>query len=181
MQIEWEKTINELLAERVACRRCGDLRTTVSVGYSRSPGLAEYAPRCNDCTNKGDCDARKLVVLCADCARELKLRVREVDAPGLMGLLMEECRRDLEECLDYLEDYWREDLDIDPGDMDRRFEEVAPEAFAEEDGWRSHLEEEYVSYHKWFRAHRAPVPDPGWRSQYVEEVITLGYPTLLGD
>ncbi|HET9199717.1 MAG TPA: hypothetical protein VFO84_01915 [Dehalococcoidia bacterium] len=181
MQIEWEKTINEILAEQVACRRCGALHAYVSVGYSRAPGSAAWAPRCVVCERKEDCDSRKLVVLCDDCARELRIRARRVDAVGLMSLLTSECRRDLEESLDYLEDYWREDLDIDPSDAERRFEDVAPDAFAEEDDWRRHLEEEYISYHKWFRAHSVPVPEPGWRSQYVEEIIALGYDTLLGD
>ena len=43
------------------------------------------------------------------------------------------------------------------------------------------LEEEYMQLHRWFRDHGQPVPDPGWRSQYVEDVIGLGYGTLLGD
>lgn len=181
MQIEWEKTINEMFAERVACRRCGALHTSVSVGYSRAPEAVAYAPRCVDCSHKDDCDARKLVVLCADCARDLRIRVRRVDAPGLMGLLIGECRRDLEECLDYLEDFWREDLDIEPEESDLRFEHVAPDAFAEEDAWRQKLEEEYIGYHKWFRQHATAVPEAGWRSQYAEEIIALGYETLLGD
>ncbi|HEX5939525.1 MAG TPA: hypothetical protein VFZ12_04130 [Dehalococcoidia bacterium] len=181
MQIEWEKTINEILAERVACRRCGSLHTSICVGYSRAPGSAAFAPRCVECEDKDDCESRKLVVLCDDCARELRIRARRVDAIGLMSLLVSECRRDLEECLDYMAEYWREDLDIDPADMDRRFEAVAPDAFAREDSWRRRLEEEYVSYHKWFRAHKVAVPEPGWRSQYAEEIIGLGYETLLGD
>lgn len=181
MQIEWEQTINDILAERIACRRCGALHTSISVGYSHSPSTVEYAPRCTDCSHKEGCESRKLVVLCEECARELRIRARRVDAPGLMEMLLGECRSDLEETLDYLSDYWREDLDIDPDDMERGFEEVAPDAFAEEDGWRHKLEEEYISYHKWFREHRLPIPDPGWRSQYVEELIALGYDTLLGD
>ena len=181
MNIEWDKAINEILAERVACRRCGALDTTVCVGYSREPGSAEFAPRCAECTNKDECESRKLVVLCENCARELRIRTRRVDAAGLMGLLIEECRRDLEECLDYLSDYWREDLDVDPDADEIRFEQAAPDAFQEEDGWRRRLEEEYVSYHRWFRQQHVPIPDPGWRSQYVEEVIGLGYGTLLGD
>lgn len=181
MQIEWEKTINEMFAERVACRRCGALHMSVCVGYSRAPEAAAYAPRCIDCTHKEECDARKLVVLCEDCARELRIRARRVDAPGLMALLIAECRRDLEESLDYLEDYWREDLDLDPAESDQRFEDIAPDAFAEEGAWRGRLEQEYISYHRWFRQHGTAVPEAGWRSQYVEEIIALGYDTILGD
>lgn len=98
-----------------------------------------------------------------------------------MTLLLNECRKDLEECLDYLAEYWREDLDIDPEDMDKRLEEVAPEVFAEENAWRHRLEEEYLAYHRWFREHNLRIPNPGWRSEYVEEIIGLGYTTLLGD
>lgn len=181
MQIDWGKTINELFAEQVACRRCGVLGHTVAAAFSRAPEMVEYAPRCDFCVEKEGCEARKLVVLCQGCARELRLRARAVDSYGLMSMLMGECRRDLEECLDYLAEYWREDLEIPPEEMERRFEEVAPEAFEEEDRWRRRLEEEYLSYHRWFREHHSPVPDPGWRSDYVEEIIALGYPTLLGD
>ena len=51
-----------------------------------------------------------------------------------MLALLDECRRNLEETLDYLADYWREDLDIDPDEMDKRLEEVDPELFDEEAG-----------------------------------------------
>ena len=48
--------------------------------------------------------------------------------------------------------------------------------------WRTlHLENEYLRYHRALRARREPIPDPGWRSEYVEEVRSLGYETLLGD
>jgi hypothetical protein len=74
-----------------------------------------------------------------------------------------------------------EDLDIDPDDMDKRLEEIAPDIFADEDAARRRLEEEYLSLHRWFREHSRHIPDPGWRSEYTEEIIELGYTTLLGD
>ena len=43
------------------------------------------------------------------------------------------------------------------------------------------LEEEYQQLHRWFREAGIPIPDPGWRSQYAEEIIGIGYTTLLGD
>ena len=181
MQIDWNQTINEILGDKVACRRCGSLNNEIVVGYSRSPLAAQWAPRCQDCSHKDDCDTRKLVVVCERCARELRLRARKVDEEGMMAMLMEECRGELEEALDYLSDAWMEDLDIDPDDMDRRLEDVDPDVFREEDAWRHELEEEYLSLHRWFREHHKPVPDHGWRSEYVEEIITLGYTTLLGD
>ncbi len=120
-------------------------------------------------------------MVCEGCARELRLRARRVDEEGMMVMILQECRRELEDCLDYLADYWMEDLDIDPADMSRRLEEVAPEVFDEEDGARRKLEDEYLSLHRWFREHGKPLPDPGWRSEYVEEIYGLGYKTALGD
>ena len=98
-----------------------------------------------------------------------------------MTLLIGDCRKDLEDCLEYLADYWQEDLDIDPEDMERRLEEVAPEVFAEEDAWRRRLEEEYLNYQRWFREQGLRIPNAGWRSEYVEEVLALGYTTVLGE
>jgi len=179
MQIDWSKTINDLLSHKISCLRCGRLATSAYVGYSRSAVISEYAPRCQECSRKDGCDARKLVVLCEDCAQELHVRAHEVDEEGMMSLLMNDCRKDLEECLDYLADYW-EDLDIEPGNA-VDLEPVDSDALAEENVWRNRLEEEYLSYHRWFREHDLRVPNPGWRSEYAEEIFSLGYTTLLGD
>jgi hypothetical protein len=65
--------------------------------------------------------------------------------------------------------------------MEKRLEDVDPEAFADEDRRRARLEDEYLQLHRWFREHDRRIPDPGWRSEYVEEMIGLGYPTTLGD
>jgi hypothetical protein len=181
MQIDWNQTINDILGEKVACRRCGALNSEIVVGYSRLPEAVAWAPRCQDCVHKEDCDSRKLVVVCESCARELRLRARKVDELGMMAMIMEECRRELEDALDYLSDYWMEDLDIDPEDMDRRLEEVDQEVFQEETEERTRLEQEYLSLHRWFRERGHRIPDPGWRSEYVEEIIELGYTTLLGE
>ena len=181
MQIDWNKTINDIFADKVACPRCGAFNMSVVAGYSRAPSAAEYAPRCQDCTRKEDCDARKLVVVCEPCARELRLRARDIDQEGMMTLLMNDCRKDLEDCLEYMADYWQEDLDVDPEDVDGRLEDVAPEVFAEEDGWRRRLEEEYLNYQRWFRERGLRIPNAGWRSEYIEEILALGYATLLGD
>lgn len=181
MQIDWGKTVNDILAERIPCLRCGSFDTVAHVGYSRSETAAEYAPRCQHCGRKDGCDARKLVVVCTECARELHIRASPVDQAGMMSLLMNDCRKDLEDCLDYLADYWQEDLDISPEEADASLEGVAPDVFAEEDAWRRQLEEEYLSYHRWFREHGLRIPNAHWRSEYVEEIVTLGYATLLGD
>lgn len=181
MQIDWNKTLEEIFSGMHPCPRCGMPAATLMAGYTRSPEAAAYAPRCQNCTHKDDCDARKLVIVCEQCARETRLRARPVDEEGIMTLLMNEVRRELEECLDYLADYWMEDLDIDPEDVGKRLEEVDPEVFAEESAWRRHLEEEYLQLHRWFREHGKRIPNPAWRAEYVEEIIGLGYETLLGD
>jgi hypothetical protein len=181
MQIDWGKTIDDIFVDKMSCLRCGSLNTSLVAGYSRSPAAADFAPRGHNCKNKEECDARKLVIVCEPCARELRLRAQPVDQEAMMNLLINDCRKDLEDCLDYLVDYWQEDLDVDPDESHMRLEEVEPDVFAEEDEWRKKLEEEYLSYHRWFRAHNLRIPNSGWRGEYAEEIYSLGYKTLLGD
>ena len=181
MQIDWDKTIDDIFADKLSCARCGAMKSTLVAGYSRSPAAGEYSPRVHNCKNKEECDARRLVIVCEACARELRLRANPVDQEGMMTLLINDCRKDLEDCLDYLADYWQEDLDVDPNDADKRLEELEPDIYAEEDAWRRKLEEEYLTYHRWFREHALRLPNPGWRGEYVEEILALGYGTLLGD
>ena len=181
MQIDWDKTIDEILADKTSCPRCGNFTEQIVAGYSREPWGVEYAPRCQFCTRKEDCDARKLVVLCAGCAETLRLRSRPVDQESLMAMLMNDCQKDLEEALEYLSEYWQEDLDLPLEEADKRLEEFDAEAFGEEDDARRRLEDEYRTYHRWFREHKLRVPEPGWRAEYAESIIELGYTTLLGD
>lgn len=181
MQLDWDKAINDILAEKMTCQGCGAIGDQMIVGYTRNMEAAEFAMRCRDCVDKTDCDARKLVVVCEPCARTYRVNGEQMDEAGMMGVLMEECRNNLEESVDYLAGYWKEESEVEYDDMSRRLDEVDPELFKEEDGWRMRLEEEYVQLHRWFRERGHPVPDPGWRSQYVEDVIGLGYSTLLGD
>ena len=181
MQIDWQRAINDILSNKLSCPRCGTLADDVVIGYLRTPEAAEWAPLCEGCTKRETCDARKLVLLCESCAAAVRLRGRHVDEDGFMQSLIEECRRNLEETLDYLADYWREDLDIDPEEMDRRLEEVDPDLFEEENNWRKYLEEQYLRIHQWFRERHIEIPNPGWRSEYAEDVIAQGYSTLLGD
>lgn len=181
MQIDWHKTIEEILADKSACPRCGSLSEHIVAGYTREPWGTEYAPRCQFCTHKENCDTRKLVVICERCARELGLRSRQVSQENVMVLILNDCRKDLEEYLDYLTEYWQEDLEVPPEAIDKRLEEYDPETFAEENEARRQLEEEYLTYHRWFRAHGLRIPDPSWRSDYVEDILALKYETLLGD
>jgi hypothetical protein len=181
MQIDWDRTINDILGNRLACLRCGSVTHDIVVGYSRSPEANDWSPRVHDCAHKDECDARRMVVVCEPCARELRLRARRVDEEGLMVMMLEECRRELEDCLDYLSDEWMEHLDIGPEEMDQRLEDVAPDIFEDETTMRVRLEDEYLSLHRWFREHKKRIPDPGWRAEYVEEIVELGYTTKLGD
>jgi|SRR5437870_9717435 len=181
MQIDWQRAINDILSRKLSCPRCGSLTDEVFVGYLRLPEAAEWAPLCQGCTKRENCDARKFVLLCESCARSVRLRGRRVDEDSFMHALMDECRRNLEETLDYLSEYWREDLDVDPEEMEKRLEDVDAELFEEENNWRRYLEEQYVKIHQWLRDRHIAITNPGWRSEYVEDVVALGYPTLLGD
>ena len=181
MQIDWDKTIEDILAEKSSCPRCGNFTEDIVAGYTREPWGADYAPRCQFCDRKDDCEARKLVVLCEACAKELQLRSRRVDQPTVMTMIINDCRKDLEEALDYLTEYWQEDLDVPLDVSDKRLEEFDPKAFDDESAARKKLEEEYLTYHRWFREHKVRVPDAAWRAEYVEELVALGYTTLLGD
>lgn len=181
MPVDWDKTINEILAGTLACQACEAIGEEMIVGHTRSPEAAAFAKRCEDCEDKSDCDARKLVVVCEPCAGRFRVNGEPMTEAGWMGVQMEECRRNLEESLDYLATYWKEEDGVGYADMARRLEEVDPETFREEDGWRARLEEEYLALHRWFRERRLRVPDPAWRSQYVEDVVALGYTSLLGD
>jgi hypothetical protein len=43
------------------------------------------------------------------------------------------------------------------------------------------LEEHYLILHSIFRRQGYHIPDPGWRSSYVERVLDCGFSTKLGD
>ncbi len=181
MQFDWDKTINEILAQKMACQACGMLGDEMVVGFTRAPSAAEFATRCRDCADKTDCDARKLVVVCESCARTHRVNGQRMDETGMMTIMLDECRHNLEESMDYLAEYWKEEVEVEFDDMGKKLEEVDPDLFREEDSWRLKLEEEYLQIHRWFRERQKPIPDPGWRGQYVEEAIALGCTTLLGD
>lgn len=181
MQVDWDKAINDILSDKMTCQACNVMGDQMVVGYTRVAEAAEFAIRCKDCVDKTDCDARKLVVVCVDCARTYRVNGELTDETGMMTALMDECRHNLEDSVDYLANFWKEDVEVEFDDMEKGLDEVDPELFKEEDSWRLRLEEEYLNLHRWFREHHRPIPDAGWRSQYAEDVINLGYQTLLGD
>lgn len=181
MQIDWEETINKIFGDVLACPRCARDYEALLIGYSRKPSLNTYAPRHRNCPRGEECDARKLITLCEDCARAEGLHGSVGDALQALETYLLDCRRDLEESLDYLAEYWRDDYELSPDEVDSNLEEIDPEVFKEETLWRQRLEEEYLRYHKEFRDRKHRVPAPGWRSEYVEEIRALGYDTLLGE
>jgi hypothetical protein len=181
MQIDWEETINKIFGDVLACPRCGKDYEALVIGYSRKPTLNGYAPRHRNCPRGDECDARKLITLCEECARQEGLHGSQGDAFQALETYVLDCRRDLEESLDYLAEYWRDDYELSPDEVDSNLEEVDPDVFREENTWRQRLEEEYLRYHREFRDRKHRIPTPWWRSEYVEEIRALGYDTLLGD
>lgn len=181
MRINWEETINSIFADHLTCPRCKQEFESLTAGYSRRPQLNGFAPRHRGCPRGDECDARKLIVLCTVCSRAELLRGSAVDSSQILETYMLDVRRDLEEALDYVAEYWRDDFELSEEDLDRSLEEVDPDAFREETEWRERLEDEYLQYHQAFRDRKLRVPQPGWRTEYVEEITALGYPTRLGD
>ena len=181
MNFNWDDALAQIFGRHLVCPRCQRDQEALVVGYATRPALASYAPRHGDCQRGEDCDARKLITLCADCARLEHFRGATENAAQVLASYMFDCRRELDEALGYLSEYWRDDPDLDDEDLDRRPEEVDPDGFAEESAFRRKLEEEYLRYHQEFRERGDRIPEPGWRSEYVEEICSLGYETLLGD
>jgi hypothetical protein len=181
MQINWEQAINQIFADHLTCPRCSEDFDELVAGYSRKASLNRFAPRHRNCPRGDECDARKLITLCVECAKLERLRGEPVDSDALLEAYTLDCRRDLEESLDYLAEYWRDDFDLQEEDLDSELDEVDPDTFAEETEWRARLEEEYLRYHHEFRERSRRIPHPGWRAEYVEEIRALGYDTALGD
>ncbi len=59
MQIDWVKTIDDILGDQVNCPRCGVLTPQLVAGYSHAPWAAEYAPRCQTCPLQEICPTGK--------------------------------------------------------------------------------------------------------------------------
>ncbi|HJM88006.1 MAG TPA: hypothetical protein QF624_00065 [Dehalococcoidia bacterium] len=181
MRINWEETVNSIFADHLTCPKCEVDFETLIAGYSRKPAHNQYAPRHRGCPRGDDCDARKLIVLCQGCARTELLRGTEVTAAQILETYMMDVRRDLEEALDYVAEYWRDDFDLEENDFEATMEQANPDAFREESDWRNQLEDEYLQYHRVFRERHLRIPMPGWRAEYTEEILALGYTTKLGE
>lgn len=181
MNFNWDDALEQILGRHLVCPRCQGDHELLVVGYASRPSLTRFAARHGDCQRGDDCDARKLITLCEACARAEHFRGASQDASQVLTSYMLDCRRELDDALAYLSEYWRDDPDLDDDELDGRPEDVDPEAFAEESAFRLKLEEEYLRYHRQFREQQIRIPEPGWRSDYVDEICTLGYTTLLGD
>jgi hypothetical protein len=106
-ELDWDKAINEILAEKMLCQSCGAMGDQMVVGFTRNAEAAEFAERCRECVDKSDCDARKLVIVCETCAAKFRVNGHLMDETGMMTVRLEECRRNLEESIDYLASYWK--------------------------------------------------------------------------
>src|SRR3972149_3833933 len=80
MQIDWQRAINDILGSKLSCPRCGTLADEVMIGYLRTPEAAQWAPLCDGCTKRDNCDARKFVALCP--APPLRRRAPPPRPPG---------------------------------------------------------------------------------------------------
>ena len=69
MNIDWDQALDQIFSRRLVCPRCHLDQDAIVVGYSRKESLNPYAPRHGDCPRGADCDARKLITLCEDCAQ----------------------------------------------------------------------------------------------------------------
>ena len=181
MQINWEDAVNKIFGDVLTCPRCARDEGELIIGYSRKPSMNKFAPRHRNCPRGDECDARKLITLCEGCAKLEGLAGSPVGAGEAIETYMLDCRRDLEESLDYIAEYWRDDYELNADDLDAPLEEIDPDVFREETTWRHRLEEEYLRYHREFRERKRRIPSAGWRSEYVEEIRALGYDTLLGE
>ena len=181
MQINWESTINQIFSDTLTCPRCSLGYAELVVSYSRRTSLNSYAPRHRECPRGNECEARKLITLCEVCANEENVPGMKADADQLLEAYIIDCRRDLEDALDYLSDLWRDDIDLESNNLEKRLEDVDPNTYKDEIAWRDRLESEYLSYHNEFRKRKIRIPHPGWVSEYVEEILSLGYETQLGN
>jgi hypothetical protein len=144
VEIDWLKTIEDLFGDQLACPRCGRSSSQLLAGYSREPWAADVAPRRHDCIDKENCESRKLVFLCDACAKALRLRARPVDRTGMMTMLIEDCRADMDDCLSFLAEGWLEELDVNPEEMNSRLETIAPHIFEDESADRAEFEAEFL-------------------------------------
>jgi hypothetical protein len=181
VNFNWDEALDQIFSSHLSCPRCGQDQEVLVVGYSRKRSLSRYAPRHTHCADGDDCDARKLITLCTDCAQREHLRGEPQDASHVLVSYLRDCRRELDDSLAYMTEGWQDELEADDPQLDETLEAIDPDAFREHNQLRTSLENEYLRYHRALRARREPIPDPGWRSEYVEEVRSLGYKTLLGD
>ena len=49
MQIDWQRAINDILASKLSCPRCGTLVDEVMIGYLRTAEASQCAPLCDGC------------------------------------------------------------------------------------------------------------------------------------
>ncbi len=181
MNFNWEDVLDEIFGGSLVCPRCEQEQPVLVAGFSRKPALSRYAARHSKCAHGDECDARKLITLCVECARVEHLRGEPQDGAQLLETYLLDCRTELDDSANFLTEYWRDEPGLTDEQLDGSFEDANPELFAEEEELRRQLEQEYLGYHRELRARHRRIPDPGWRSSYVEDIRELGYHTELGD
>jgi hypothetical protein len=111
---------------------------------------------------------------CGSCADQLGVAGSTVSYETLLAQLLREMRTRLDEWATHLEKQLerRRRADVDPLQEDLDALQV--------ERYRG-LEDQYLSLHRAFRRRGYAIPNPGWRSAYVERVINCGVPSKLGD
>ncbi|MGE0230085.1 MAG: hypothetical protein AB7U23_16415 [Dehalococcoidia bacterium] len=181
MNFSWEDVLNEIFGASLVCPRCSHEQPVLVAGFSRKPELNRFAARHGRCSHGDECDARKLITLCVECALLEQLRGEPHDGGQLIEIYLLDCRTELDDSANFLTEYWRDDPGLTDEQIDGTLEDANPDLFAEEERVRRQLEQEYLGYHRELRARHRRIPNPGWRSSYVEDIRELGYETALGD
>src|SRR4051794_19819944 len=92
MSFNWDDALEQIFGRHLVCPRCQRDQNLLVVGYSRKPSLTPYAPRHGDCPRGAECEARKLITLCVNCAPLEHLRGAPQDASQVLALYMLDCR-----------------------------------------------------------------------------------------
>lgn len=150
MEIDWRREVNEATAVKFICDGCEGEFAVVTYVDRR--------------------------LLCPACAGSLGLGGRQISYEAILESLLFEMRHRLDEWATALEEFSRL----------RAREIAAAPAIPSGAAWERlvqryrQLEEYYLALHAIFRRQGHPIPEPGWRSAYVERVVNCGFASKLG-
>jgi len=151
MHIDWRREVNDATAVKIVCEEC---EQEVAVAIRANGRL-----------------------LCRACAEALGQSGREVSYEKILHQVLLDMRGRLDDWAGLLE----RSCEL------RRQGRGNNGVLLEDRDWNRlveryrRLEEYYLALHRVFRRRDFPIPDPGWRSTYVERVINCGYTSKLGD